>query len=349
VVELLLVQLLLEDDPSPAEKARAKAELINTFWEEYERFAAHVAPFDRDHIWMDESVAMPAHVWHKINSLRYTHVLGRFACLVTSKILGIGSAERCWGDVKRIKSGQRSHLQGNKTAMQGTLYGSYCMEKARIRRETNLKHKTRAPVTFWEDSDFEDLGLSRYGVDIRTVTGARKPTRIIRLWLEDWELAAIKQKDPAAEARLLEKYGGIKWVDIDVKGRRKPIYTAHHGKMSWDKDSARKEQGWTVLGTLPGFDFDPSVKLEEQDDYWWPWSPGDALFTCIRTYYSNPAVQAKYPHIVLVEQPVEEDEDFSDEEEEEEAEEEAAEDEMGPNGQPLFDIADDSDSDDDDN
>jgi len=37
-------------------------------------------------------------------------VLGHVGCRTTSKNLGIGSAERGWGDTKQIKDGKRSGL-----------------------------------------------------------------------------------------------------------------------------------------------------------------------------------------------------------------------------------------------
>ena len=39
-----------------------------------------------------------------------TKDLGFLACRVTSKIIGIGSIERSWGDLKTIKSRKRSAL-----------------------------------------------------------------------------------------------------------------------------------------------------------------------------------------------------------------------------------------------
>ena len=39
-----------------------------------------------------------------------TKVLGFISCRVTSKMLGIGSAERSWGDIKTIKQGKISAI-----------------------------------------------------------------------------------------------------------------------------------------------------------------------------------------------------------------------------------------------
>jgi len=45
----------------------------------------------------------------------YTIVLGFVGFRVTSKLCGIGPAERSWGRVKNIKTGKRSHMSGEST------------------------------------------------------------------------------------------------------------------------------------------------------------------------------------------------------------------------------------------
>jgi hypothetical protein len=52
-------------------------------------------------------------------------VLGKLACLVLSKILGIGTAERNWKQVKAVKSGQRVNTTIDKTRKQVLVYGQY--------------------------------------------------------------------------------------------------------------------------------------------------------------------------------------------------------------------------------
>ena len=63
----------------------------------------------------------PAFCWHERNSLHTTRVLGKLACLVLSKILGVGTAKRNWKQVKLIKAGQRSSISSDKTKKQVTL------------------------------------------------------------------------------------------------------------------------------------------------------------------------------------------------------------------------------------
>ena len=49
-------------------------------------------------------------------------VLGIFACKVTSKVLGIGAAERCWDDLKKIKPGKRSDISSDVSEKQSIVY-----------------------------------------------------------------------------------------------------------------------------------------------------------------------------------------------------------------------------------
>jgi hypothetical protein len=42
-------------------------------------------------------------------------VLGRLACLVLSKILGINTAERNWKQMKKVKNGDRTKTGAEKT------------------------------------------------------------------------------------------------------------------------------------------------------------------------------------------------------------------------------------------
>ena len=78
--------------------------------------------------------AAKSHLWHEKYSLPYTNVLGFVACRTTSKNLGIGAAERSWGDVKEIKSGERSHLSTKSVEMQSIVYTAARVGDARIKR-----------------------------------------------------------------------------------------------------------------------------------------------------------------------------------------------------------------------
>jgi hypothetical protein len=87
--------------------------LINSFWQEFEDFQSKTCPYANQEYIFRNHVDLSSgniHFWHKKETLRFTIIFGRFACRVCSKILGIGSAEHSWGDVKHLKTNQQSHL-----------------------------------------------------------------------------------------------------------------------------------------------------------------------------------------------------------------------------------------------
>ena len=87
--------------------------------EEHGDFSNKRGMYARDNIWImatDENAK--AYRWHFKYSLPTTKVLGKLACLFLSKILGIGTAERNWKQVKADKSGQRVNTGINKTKKQ---------------------------------------------------------------------------------------------------------------------------------------------------------------------------------------------------------------------------------------
>ncbi|KAL3771803.1 hypothetical protein ACHAW5_005358 [Stephanodiscus triporus] len=101
--ERLVPKLLLNPGLVGMDKEREKAQLINTFHNVYQDFSCQV--------------------------------LGKLACLVTSKIVGIGTAERNWKQVKAVKSGsgQRTNTGVLKAKYQVMIYSQYQQMKAQMR------------------------------------------------------------------------------------------------------------------------------------------------------------------------------------------------------------------------
>ena len=67
-------------------------EVIDLFWDE---FQIKTKPFDNVARWnCPNAKAGESHIWHEKYSLPYTKVLGYVGCRVTSKVCGIGAAER---------------------------------------------------------------------------------------------------------------------------------------------------------------------------------------------------------------------------------------------------------------
>jgi len=142
-------------------------------------------------------------------------VLGFVGCHVTSKLCGIGPAERSWGGVKNIKTGKRSHLSGESTEKRSILYVSAKIQQSRIMCDRLDKLDATGNNAMFGDDDINfDMQLERFDVD----TGALKEPaveRIFRAWVKDWEEEARKKNDCVEEARLLPKCKGLVFNDPD--------------------------------------------------------------------------------------------------------------------------------------
>ena len=180
------------------------------------------------------------------------------ACRVTSKILGIGAAERNWGDVKRLKCKQRSHLQGDKVKKQATLYGGACLERARRFREEQ-KEDSSSYYSWNSDDIGQNLGLEEWGVDIPVNSLFPLPSnegRFFNAWKEDWEVPLIMKKDdPVAEAKLAKKYGGLKFIDVD----RQLEYVTDEDELEYSN-----RNGWCAVGRCT----DPKAPTKIQTEYY---------------------------------------------------------------------------------
>ena len=221
---------------------------LDTFWTEYEQFLGKRGDFSSEYKWNSQHLKQGnSYLWHKQYSYPYTEMLGKVACRVTSKILGIGSAERAWGAVKHLKTNKRAHLRHKSMEMQSTIFVSACMESARIRRNERMIDPGAA-INFWTDDDF-DVNLESWGISSANM--ARKQ-RIFRCWVEEWEQKLIDDKDkgPVAEAKLWEKYKHIVWTDPDNDDA---LFTATSVLFRGGK----KNGEWYVVGTRADGDTEP--------------------------------------------------------------------------------------------
>jgi hypothetical protein len=278
VVERFITRVIAPLMPTETESERLCSDLFVKFWREYRHFKTRTGVFgDRPYIWTHDYLQRnESHLWHEENSLKSTEVLGKVACRATSKILGVGSAERAWGDVKHIKKDKRAHLSGEKTNMAATLYGANCIEIAEAKRKAKADDPTFIPLQVWDEDDFASIGLSKFGVDINEVTGLKKRVRVFRAWCEDWEYEMIAKKDPVHEARLVEKYGGLTWFDVD----NEVFVTSDDNSMYWV--SRRGDKGYCVKALGPNYSEDIL-----NDDAVEPWAMTSDLYNSIIEHYKK--------------------------------------------------------------
>ena len=124
---------------------KEKREKKDRFRQEFREFRGKTGSFDGDNSMWESSLLDEgkAHVWHDTYSCFNTDVLGWLGCRVTSKILGIGSAERAWGSVKHLKQGKRGAISVSRIKKQATIFAKSCIEEAMIRNQiVNDSNKT---------------------------------------------------------------------------------------------------------------------------------------------------------------------------------------------------------------
>ena len=114
---------------------------LDLFWTEYTAFDNTVGYFYAgEFIWKIKDIRDGnIHLWHQKYSLPFTKVLGFFACRVTLKVIGVGAAERYWGDVKTLKSGKRSAISNDVSEKHSIVYTSACVESVRIEQYHSYK------------------------------------------------------------------------------------------------------------------------------------------------------------------------------------------------------------------
>ena len=83
--------------------------------------------------------------------------VGKLACLVLSKILGIGTAEGNWKQVKAVKSGQQLNTTICKTMKQVLIYAQYQQAQAQAKM---INCATAGKL--WGENDFTSLKMDQY-------------------------------------------------------------------------------------------------------------------------------------------------------------------------------------------
>ena len=82
-------------------------------------------------------------------------VLGFVGCRVTSKVLGIGAAERSWGALKDIKSGKRAHMGEESVEKRTILYTTARINDARNRQEARERLDAPSDDAIFGDDDIK--------------------------------------------------------------------------------------------------------------------------------------------------------------------------------------------------
>jgi hypothetical protein len=197
----------------PLSRTEQIAHSTAVFLREHRIFANRTGAYANSIMWSEpdhDEFIVSCH-WHLTWTVPRSTVLGKLACLVLSKILGIGSAERNWKQVKKLKSGDRSNLSMNVTSKITNVYGQYQRMKASSRQE-----QMSSVGKLWTEEDFHCMKLDVFCGDIAASleNDARMATmRIFRNWNERWQNPPHglgPRGDDFLEERLRTKFLGMK-------------------------------------------------------------------------------------------------------------------------------------------
>jgi hypothetical protein len=288
-VETLIDKLLVSHNHANEEDRIVEmSKKVTQFWVEHANFVNKQGIFARKHIWIaaaDEKVLM--HEWHAMHSHPFTEVLGPLACIVGSKPLGIGQAERNWKIYKRNKDGQRSRLGTGKTKSQTVIAGAYSHQKSAARRV-----QAQRAGKVWTDDDFVFLKLDNYCTGSITESIV-KPVRVVRLYKEAWECVQFDSKgDDIHAARLSAKYGGLKYIDTEEPHNHGVIPSIGCVVLSkCSKESVEKKivgKGWYygILGCYDGF-VDDVAHCEQSPELYDIWQRDWTFYEMIDDYYKQ--------------------------------------------------------------
>ncbi len=145
-IERVIAKLHVAPNPNSKVANNEIVVIIDTFWKEFGDFQNKTGVYGLrpGRFLLPDAINGYSHLWHELYSLPNTNVLGFVACHVTSKRLGVGSAERSWADVKQIKDGKRSNLGGTSLEKRAILFTSAKLREANITQN----------ATNYDNSDF---------------------------------------------------------------------------------------------------------------------------------------------------------------------------------------------------
>jgi hypothetical protein len=131
-VERLNGKLLIPDNLTSSERKECLAAMTT---KEHQQFVNQTSNLNSDTMWYaaGKSDFVAACHWHHTWMLSRTKVLGKLACLVLFKTLGVGTAECNLKQVKKIKYGDYANLGTKVTAKITNIYGQYQQVKLRNR------------------------------------------------------------------------------------------------------------------------------------------------------------------------------------------------------------------------
>jgi hypothetical protein len=131
-VKCLIGKMLVPENSISTEHNKCFSEMTTKFFDEHQKFVNQTSILTSATMWYTagKNDFVVACCWHHTWMLPRPKVLGKLACLVLSKTLGVGTAKRNWKQVKKIKYRDRANLGNKVTAKITNIYGQYQQVKS---------------------------------------------------------------------------------------------------------------------------------------------------------------------------------------------------------------------------
>ncbi len=214
-IKRLIGKLLVPENLTSTERNECLADMTTKFFDEHQKFVSQTGILTSATLWYaaGKSDFVVACCWHHTWMLPRTKVDGKLACLVLSKILEIGTAERNWKQVKKIKYGDGANLGNKVTTKITNIYGQYQQVKSH-----NRDDQRSSVGRLWTEEDLHCMKMDVFCADIAVSldTDARiQNMRTFCNWNKDWQqpLRGVSPRgDAFLEEKLKTKLLGIKQI-----------------------------------------------------------------------------------------------------------------------------------------
>jgi hypothetical protein len=123
----LIGKLLVPENLTSSKCTECLADMTPKYVDKHQKFVNQTGILNSNTMWYaaGKSDFVVACHWHYTWTLSRTKVLGKLACLVLSKILGIGTAKCNWKQMKKIMYGDHANLGTKVTAKITNVYGQH--------------------------------------------------------------------------------------------------------------------------------------------------------------------------------------------------------------------------------
>ena len=180
---------------------------IDLFWTEYTASDNQNGPFGADEfIWKSKEICDGnSYLWHQKYSIPCTNILAFVSYRVTSKVVGIGTTDYSWGDVKTIKPGKISAISSYVSKKQSIVYTYACIESARIKHYNSDKNiNDHYSSHNWnEDDDSFYWQLEKWGLGKLFWDEPEPVTKESRYYIEDRGKSIRREHDQRSHSPFL--------------------------------------------------------------------------------------------------------------------------------------------------